>query len=125
MFISLDVVFHEDLMYFSSDPELQGEYHKEIQTLEYDVDIPKDVDVHIFEDGGKLDILEGAELSKYIDQELELELNVGNLDISEDGELLETVIQEVGEHLENLYQRSDEHPETEFMAPPPSGSLTP
>ena len=30
MFITLDVTFHEDSMYFSSEPELQGEYQKEI-----------------------------------------------------------------------------------------------
>ncbi|WJZ81667.1 hypothetical protein VitviT2T_001496 [Vitis vinifera] len=35
----MDVVFHEDSMYFSSKSELQGEYHKEIQTLDYDYHI--------------------------------------------------------------------------------------
>ncbi|WJZ83402.1 hypothetical protein VitviT2T_003088 [Vitis vinifera] len=30
MYITMDVVFHEDSMYFSSESELQGEYHKEI-----------------------------------------------------------------------------------------------
>ena len=43
MFITLDVTFHEDLMYFSFEPELQGEYQKEIQTLDYDDHISKDV----------------------------------------------------------------------------------
>ncbi|RVW89612.1 Retrovirus-related Pol polyprotein from transposon TNT 1-94 [Vitis vinifera] len=42
MFIIMDVVFHEDLMYFSSESKLQGEYHKEIQTLDYDYHISKD-----------------------------------------------------------------------------------
>ena len=37
MFITMNVVFHEDSMYFSSESELQGEYHKEIQTLDYDI----------------------------------------------------------------------------------------
>jgi len=37
MFITMDVVFHEDSMYFSPKPELQGENQKEIQTLDYDV----------------------------------------------------------------------------------------
>lgn len=36
MFITMDVVFHEDSIYFSSESELQGEYHKEIHTLDYD-----------------------------------------------------------------------------------------
>ena len=44
MFVTLDVVFYEDLMYFSSKPELQGEYQEEVQTLDYDV--------HISEEGG-------------------------------------------------------------------------
>ncbi|RVW61238.1 Retrovirus-related Pol polyprotein from transposon RE1 [Vitis vinifera] len=42
MFITMDVVFHEDSMYFSSESELQGEYHKEIQTLDYDYHISKE-----------------------------------------------------------------------------------
>ena len=42
MFITMDVVFHEDSMYFSSEPELQGEYHKEIQTLDYDYHISEE-----------------------------------------------------------------------------------
>lgn len=90
-------------MYFSSEPELQGEYQKEIQTLHYDDHISEDVDVHISED-------------------------VGNLDISKEVELSEPINQEVGE-LEvydiTLDQNSDEHPETEVVAPPLSESLTP
>ncbi|RVW64621.1 Retrovirus-related Pol polyprotein from transposon RE1 [Vitis vinifera] len=39
MYITMDVMFHEDSMYFSSESELQGEYHKEIQTLDYDYHI--------------------------------------------------------------------------------------
>ncbi|WKA12926.1 hypothetical protein VitviT2T_030269 [Vitis vinifera] len=41
MYITMDVVFHEDSMYFSSESELQGEYHKEIQNLDYDYHISK------------------------------------------------------------------------------------
>ena len=38
MFVTLDVVFHEDTMYFSSVPEFQGEnYINEIQCLDYDL----------------------------------------------------------------------------------------
>ena len=32
----MDVVFHEDSMYFSSEPELQGEHLEEVQALDYD-----------------------------------------------------------------------------------------
>ena len=39
MFIIMDMVFHEDLMYFSYDSELQGKYHHEIQTFDYDYHI--------------------------------------------------------------------------------------
>ena len=42
IFITMDVVFYEDSMYFSFESELQGEYHKEIQILNYDY--------HIFEE---------------------------------------------------------------------------
>ncbi|RVW93252.1 Retrovirus-related Pol polyprotein from transposon TNT 1-94 [Vitis vinifera] len=42
MYITMDVVFHENLIYFSSESELQGEYHKEIQTLDYDYHISKE-----------------------------------------------------------------------------------
>ena len=42
MFITMDVMFHEDLMYFSFESELQGEYHKEIQILDYDYHISKE-----------------------------------------------------------------------------------
>ena len=38
----MDVVFHEDSMYFSFESELQGEYHNEIQTLDYDCHISKE-----------------------------------------------------------------------------------
>ncbi|RVX00402.1 Retrovirus-related Pol polyprotein from transposon TNT 1-94 [Vitis vinifera] len=42
MFITMDVVFHEDSMYFLFESELQGEYHKEIRTLDYDYHISKE-----------------------------------------------------------------------------------
>ncbi|RVX07666.1 Retrovirus-related Pol polyprotein from transposon TNT 1-94 [Vitis vinifera] len=42
MYITMDVVFHEDSMSFSSESKLQGEYHKEIQTLDYDYHISKE-----------------------------------------------------------------------------------
>ncbi|RVW79412.1 Retrovirus-related Pol polyprotein from transposon TNT 1-94 [Vitis vinifera] len=42
MYITMDVVFHEDSMYFSSESELQGEYYKEIQTLDYDYHISQE-----------------------------------------------------------------------------------
>ena len=42
MYITMDVVFHEDSTYFSSESELQGEYHKEIQTLDYNYHISEE-----------------------------------------------------------------------------------
>ena len=36
MFVTTDVVFHEDSMYFSSEPKLQGEHLEEVQALDYD-----------------------------------------------------------------------------------------
>ena len=32
----MDVVFHENSMFFSSEPELQREYLEEVQALDYD-----------------------------------------------------------------------------------------
>lgn len=48
MFITMDVVFHEDSMYFSFKHKLQGEYYWEIQTLDYDV---LEYAYHISEEG--------------------------------------------------------------------------
>ena len=42
MFIIMDMVFHEDSMYFSFESGLQGEYHKEIQNLDYDYHISEE-----------------------------------------------------------------------------------
>ncbi|RVW99769.1 Retrovirus-related Pol polyprotein from transposon TNT 1-94 [Vitis vinifera] len=42
MYITMDVVFHEDSMYFSSESELQEECYKEIQTFDYDYHISKE-----------------------------------------------------------------------------------
>ena len=36
MFVTMDVIFHEDSMYFSSEPELQGKHLEEVQALDYD-----------------------------------------------------------------------------------------
>ena len=108
-------------MYFSSELELQGEYQKEIQTLDYDDHISKDVDVHIFEDVGSLDISKDVD-NTFEDVEVHIPEDVGSLDIFEEGELSIIVNQEVGE---TLNQSSDEHSETEAVGPPPSKSLTP
>ncbi|KAK2988104.1 hypothetical protein RJ640_023853 [Escallonia rubra] len=93
MFITLDVVFHEDLMYFSTESELQGEHQKEIQTLDYDDELAENVNVHISED---------TQISE----------DAGNLDISED-ELAEPVNQ-VGKFVE---ESSQKHAETEVVTP--------
>jgi hypothetical protein len=42
MFVTLDVVFHEDSIYFSRS-DLPGEYQDELQTLYYEVHMPTDV----------------------------------------------------------------------------------
>ncbi|KAK3037179.1 hypothetical protein RJ639_031066 [Escallonia herrerae] len=101
MFITLDVVFHEDLMYFSTESELQGEHQKEIQTLDYDDELAENVDVHISED---------TQISE----------DAGNLDISED-ELSEPINQ-VGKFVE---ESSQEHAETEVVTPSQSEFDTP
>jgi hypothetical protein len=42
MIVTLDVLFHKDSMYFSCEPELQGKYKEEVQTLDYDVHISEE-----------------------------------------------------------------------------------
>ena len=101
MFITLDVTFHEDSMYFSAEPELQGEYQKEIQTLDYDDHIFEYVVVHISEEN--LAIPKVGELSNALNQE------VGKLDV---GGL-------------TLDSSSNENTKNEVVAPPLSESLTP
>ena len=52
MFVTMDVVFHEDSMYFSSEPELQGEHLKEVQALDNDFLIS--IEGELFEPGNNL-----------------------------------------------------------------------
>ena len=89
MFITMDVVFHEDTIYFSSEPELQGEYHKEIQTLDYDF-----IDC-------ELQISEKDEVPESRNQD------VGNLDSSGD----DSQTRQTNQELED--QNGDEHLEIE------------
>ncbi len=42
MIVTLDVLFHKDSMYFSCEPELQGKYKEEVQTLDYDIHISEE-----------------------------------------------------------------------------------
>ena len=60
MFVTMDVVFHEDSMYFSYEFELQEEYQKEIQTLDYDYHISEEDESGQFElvnqEAGELDM---------------------------------------------------------------------
>ena len=57
MFITCDVVFHKDSMYFSFEPKLQGEYQEEVQTLDYDVEEAQTLELpkHVNRDVGSLD----------------------------------------------------------------------
>ncbi|PNX57906.1 hypothetical protein L195_g050641, partial [Trifolium pratense] len=50
MYITLDVVFHEDTMYFSSKSDLQEEKQNEVLTLGHDTDVHEEL--KIFEVGG-------------------------------------------------------------------------
>lgn len=50
--------------------------------------------------------------------------DVGNLDISEEGELINQEVGEFEVYGINLDQSNDEHPETKVVAPLPSESLT-
>jgi len=78
MFITIDVVFHESSMYFSSKPELKGEYCQEIQTpddvLKYDYHSFK-IDNHrvkSLNESGNLDQKCDEQLEEPFESELEV-----------------------------------------------------
>lgn len=99
----MDVVFHEDSMYFSSEPELQGEYLEEVQALDYDFLIS--IEGEFSEPGNNLN---GNETER---PELGNE-NAGELDLS-------------GINLDHSGDERDEDPENEVVEQPPSESLAP
>ena len=103
MFVTMDVVFHEDSMYFSSEPELQGEHLEEVQALNYDFLIS--IKGELFEHGNNLN---GNEKER---PELGNE-NAGELDLS-------------GINLDHNGDERDEVLHNEVVDQPPSESLTP
>ena len=103
MFVTMDVVFHEDSMYFSSEPELQGEHLEEVQALDYDFLIS--IEGELSEPGNNLN---GNEKER---PELGNE-NAGELDLS-------------GINLDHSGDERDEDLENEVVDQPPSESLAP
>ena len=103
MFVTMDVVFHEDSMYFSSEPELQGEHLEEVQALDYDFRIF--IEGELSEPGNNMN---GNEKER---PELGNE-NVGELDLS-------------GINLDHCGDERDEDLDNEVVDQPPSESLTP
>lgn len=103
MFVTMDVIFHEDSMYFSSGPELQKEYLEEVQSLEYDFLIS--IERELFEPSNNLN---GNEKER---PELGNE-NSGELDLS-------------GINLDHSSDECDDDPEKEVGDQPPSESLAP
>ena len=103
MFVTMDVVFHEDSIYFSSEPELQGELLEEVQALDYDFLIS--IEGELFEPGNNLN---GNEKER---PELGNE-NVGELDLS-------------GINLDHSGDECDKDQDNEVVDQPPSKSLTP
>ena len=103
MFVTMDVVFHEDSMYISSEPELQGEHLEEVQALYYDFLIS--IEGELSEPGNNLN---GNEKER---PELGNE-NSGELDLS-------------GINLEHGGDVRDEDLDNEVVDQPPSESLSP
>ena len=103
MFVTMDVVFHEDLMYFSSEPELQGEHLEEVQALDYDFLIY--IEGELSEPGNNMN---GNEKER---PELGNE-NAGELDLS-------------GINLDHSGDEHDEDLDNEVVDQPPSKSLAP
>ena len=103
MFVTMDVVFLEDSMYFSFKPELQGENLEEVQALDYDLMIF--IERELSKPGNNLN---GNEKER---PELGNE-NIGELDFS-------------GINLEHSGDECDEDLDNEVVDQPPSESLTP
>ena len=103
MFVTMDVVFHEDSMYFSSEPELQGGHLEEVQALDYDFLIS--IEGELSEPGNNLN---GNEKER---PELGNE-NAGELDLS-------------GINLDHSGDERDEVLDNEFLDQPLSESLAP
>ncbi|KAB5516087.1 hypothetical protein DKX38_026735 [Salix brachista] len=96
-------VFHEDSMYFSSEPELQGEYMEEVQALDYDFLIS--IEGELSEPGNNPNGNE-EERPETGDK------NAGELDLS-------------GINLDHRGDEHDEDPENALVDQPPSESLAP
>ena len=82
MFVTMDVVFHEESMYFSSEPELQGEHLEEVQAIDYDFLIS--IDGELSKPGNNLNGNEKERPKLGNENASELDLSGINLDHSGD-----------------------------------------
>jgi hypothetical protein len=89
MFITLDVVFHEDSMYFSYESDLQGEKQKEVLTLDHDIQVHEKIELTPQVVGGsisddnqemRLDVPLFSDISTPQDLQEEMEV-IGNEDV--------------------------------------------
>ena len=103
MFVTMDVVFHEDSMYFSSEPELQGEHLEEVQALDYDFLISIEEELSEPDNNLNGNEKECPELGNE---------NVGELDLS-------------GINLDHSGDERDEDLDNEVVDQPPFESLAP
>ena len=103
MFVTMDVVFHEDSMYFSSETELQGKHLEEFQALNYDFLIS--IEGELSEPSNNLNGNE-KERPKLGNE------NIGELDLSDI-------------NLDHIGDERDEDLENEVVDQPPSESLAP
>ena len=103
MFVTMDLVFHEDSMYFFSELELQGEHLEKVQALDYDFLIS--IEGELSESGNNMNGNE-KELPELGNE------NAGELDLS-------------GINLDHSGEECDEDLENEVVDQPPSESLAP
>ena len=103
MFVTMDVVFHEESMYFSSEPELQGEHLEEVQALDYDFLIS--IDGELSKPGNNLNGNEKECPKLGNENASELDWSGINLDHSGD------------EHDEDLENEVVDQPPSEYLAP--------
>ena len=103
LLIKRGVVFHEDSMHFSFEPELQGEHLEEVQALDYDFLIS--IEGELSEPGNILNVNEKERSERGNENAGELDLSGINFDHSGD------------ERVEDLDNEVVDQPPSESIAP--------
>jgi hypothetical protein len=66
MYITLDVVFHEDAMYFSYKSDLQEGKQNEVLSLGHDIDVHEEIKLFEDEGGSSCDDDQEVEITRFL-----------------------------------------------------------